>query len=161
MLDVRAAIWDRTDQPITLLPSAPPQTNTPKVNSSKFLAGLLKFRQEEQWFSMRLFGYLHLALELNMLTGHQLQTILVPASRAYDRPPADGEEAEPLRRPVPEEQALRNSCKNSVTLACAVFSDCDNLTRQRLISRLLEPWREWFSTQSTMLRSCDRAWSGR
>lgn len=120
------------------------------MNASKFLASVSKFRQEEQWFHMRLFGYLHIALEMDMLQKHQLKRIMVPGGSA----PNGDEAADPLRRPLPEERALRQSCKNSVVLACAVFADSDNLVRQKIISRLAEPWREWFASQSSELRSC-------
>lgn len=102
---------------------------------------------------MRLFGYLHIALEMNMLANTQLKKIMVPTSEVA--PGDDGERAAPLRRPLPEEQALRRSCKNSVALACAVFSADENLTRQNIISRLAEPWREWFASQSHELSSCE------
>lgn len=143
--DAEEFLWER------LFEDGPWRIKYSKVNGGKFLAAIQKFRQEQPWFHMRLFGYLYLALELDMLSGMKVEKLLAR------RPPEDGalpnEDHVFLRRPPPEEVVIRNSCKNAIVMAVAMFSDDDNLVRQKVISVCSEPWRVWFSDQSHRLRN--------
>ena len=122
----------------------------------KFLAATAKIKKEEHLFHQRLFGYLHIALESDMLSGKAARKLVVPKEIAGDG--AEDPEHAPLRRPLLEDKALRQQCQNALVFAVVVFSDEDNLMRRNSIVRIAEPWQEWFNHQSKELRSAKASW---
>lgn len=125
---MEAELWDMCFQ------ASPWQKKGAKMNASRFMAATSKALEEDRHWHMRLWGYTHICLETDMLTGAEFNRMVVPGSAATDGPGAAGDEdAAKLRQPLPEEQMLRRACQNAMVVAMMMLADTDNQVRQRCI----------------------------
>lgn len=102
-----------------------------KVNMNRFMSFLQRFEKEEQLWHMRLLAWLYVSLQIGLLKRSSLAEqggilrAVVAASAATEGSSTARADAE-LKR-------LRGVSKNQLHLGILLYSDPDNLTRQRCI----------------------------
>ena len=132
--------------------ASPWQKKGTKMNANRFMGAASRPMQEDQHWHMRLWGYTHICIELDMLQGKEFNKMVIPTAA-----PGDGqdhpEDTAQLRQPLPEEKMLRRACQNAMVVAVMMLSDPDNQYRQRCICTAAKPWSAWHSQQNELLRS--------
>ena len=99
------------------------------MNANRFMGAASRPMQEDQHWHMRLWGYTHICIELDMLQGEEFNKMVIPTAA-----PGDGqdhpEDTAQLRQPLPEEKMPRRACQNAMVVAVMMLSDPDNQYRQ-------------------------------
>lgn len=144
--DIEDELWRR------LFEESPWVRKGSKMNQNRFLGNVFSPMAEDRHWTMRLFGYLHIALELDMLKGKAFSKILFPENALSSGRSVVVEDSATLRRPLPEEAVLRSACQHALVVAVLQLSNEDNRTRSRIIQLVCRPWARWHSTQNSELR---------
>lgn len=99
----------------------------------------------------RLYAYLWVCLEMDMLKGRKLEKIVVKPA-ANDAASAGDEGVAPLRALTEDQKILRAACQNSMVVTVMALSSPENQPRQKAIVSVCGPVDKWHSEQNEQLR---------
>lgn len=140
--DVAELLWERCFE------ASPWAKKGCKINASRFMTCVRRAREEDANWNFRLFGYLYIALECDMLRGSAFKQLVVPEALVND-----GGEETLLRRDTPDEKMLRSACANALVVSVVMLGDPDNQARQRIITATCHELDMWHMAQNRLLRT--------
>lgn len=144
---IEETVWEMMQQ------ESPFQKKGRLTNANRFIATVREGARQNRYFHMKRYAYLRLSLEMDFWRGDKLNQLRLGDNGAGSSNMAGEGDKAPTGRMSAEEQALRASCANAMSVAAMLFSDEENQERQACVSGMMRFWDEWHSTQSKALRN--------
>ena len=128
-----------------------------KTNLNRFGATREKAMEMKPWWSISQMKYEHIALEMGMMKGKKLQSLLIKnPSLNPDGSVNDG--STDASRVCVSDRALRGCAQNSVVICNVVLGERWHYTLMCAIIEGSAPWVPFHKTQNRCLRSSEGAW---